>query len=90
MDIDLWDLQAVLAVTMGTDVEYRERWLARLRDNAVHQKISENTDVASSILGSLKASSASNPAVIGFVAIFSHGGKYGIFSQNGGSKGRTQ
>lgn len=82
--IDLWGLQAVLAVTIGADVEYRGRWLARLRDNAAHHHISGSMDAASSFVEALKTASASDPTGIGFVALFSHGDAGVVFGQDAG------
>ncbi|MEM6262775.1 MAG: DUF6443 domain-containing protein [Bacteroidota bacterium] len=81
--VELEGLEAVSAITMGSDVQYRGR---AFKDNvpiAETRHIDPNQKGAATLTSHLRSISSTDREGIGFVAIFSHGSAQKIFPLGG-------
>ncbi len=85
--IDLWGLQAVLAVTLGQDVRYRGGIFTRGVNGSTHTHLSSNRTATNDFVDALREATANDPNGIGFVSIWSHGIPGEAFGSGAGAGG---
>lgn len=81
---ELEGLESVLSITLGQEVKYRGDILRAAHPDATHVNINStsSSSATSSFVDAFKNSSSSDPAGIGFVAIWGHGSSGKLYTND--------